>query len=145
MGFSKIIGFGGKAVRWIIALFFGSKSSILLTLALAGAAAFGTIQYWRAEAFKARVDKAKHDIAVLKDNQARLEASIKKQNQAVDTWKAQADAAAARFKQARARAEKMRREADQLRESILAAQPRQSVAAAAWANRQYQLIIGGRK
>ncbi|MBU0516511.1 MAG: hypothetical protein KJ621_17270, partial [Proteobacteria bacterium] len=75
----------------------------------------------------------------------RLEASIKKQNQAVDAWKAQADAAAARFKQARARAEKMRQEADQLRQSILSAKPLKSDAAVAWANRQYQKIIGRTK
>ncbi|MBU0514815.1 MAG: hypothetical protein KJ621_08585, partial [Proteobacteria bacterium] len=128
-----------------IDLFFGTRLKLFVTLAIAGAMVFGTIQYWRAETYKARLSKARQDIAVLKDNQARLEASIKKQNQAVDAWKAQADAAAARFKQARARAEKMRQEADQLRQSILSAKPLKSPAAVAWANLQYQKIIGGTK
>ena len=145
MAISSVIGVAGKGARWAFDMLFGTRLKLFVTLAIAGAMAFGTIQYWRAETYKARLDKARQDIAVLKDNQARLEASIKTQNQAVDRWKAQAEAAAARFKQARARVVKMRQEAEQLRQSILSAKPLKSDAAVAWANRQYQKIIGGTK
>ena len=141
------LGWIKRAGGWVWSLFSSNwQTWLCVGLAVAALGSFAAMKHWQGQTYKAQRNQARTELALERRNVKDLQAAITVQNAAVAKLQIVSAQAMAKMKKARADAERMRLEADKVRQSILNAKPQKGAkAAAAWANRQYQKIVGGKK